>query len=297
MRTDVHQHLWTPGLVAALARRSTPPRVRRDGDGWRLELAGEPPFALPPHPEGAAARAAALDGLGVDRAVLALSCALGVETLAPADADAVVDAWEADADALPEGLTAWGAASLTAPEPEIVDRALARGRVGLALPTTAMATPADLERIGGLLERLEARDAPLFVHPGPARPGATLPALTDYVASLNAAWHVWAVAGRPAHPRLRVLFAALAGLAPMHAERLGARGHAALARAALADARVFYDTSTYGPRAIEAMRAAVGDGALVHGSDFPYARPTGAPAGLERALLEDNPATLLGATA
>ena len=51
-----------------------------------------------------------------------------------------------------------------------------------------------------------------------APPGG--PALTDYVAAMQTAWHAFAVWGRPAHPRLRVCFAMLAGLAPLHRERL-----------------------------------------------------------------------------
>ena len=43
---------------------------------------------------------------------------------------------------------------------------------------------------------------------------------------MQAAWHAFAVWGRPAHPRLRVCFAMLAGLAPLHRERLVARGGA-----------------------------------------------------------------------
>jgi 6-methylsalicylate decarboxylase len=153
--------------------------------------------------------------------------------------------------------------------------------------------PAQLDALGPVLERLEARDAPLFVHPGPAAPGSLVPPLTDYVAALNAAWHAWVLHGRAQHPRLRVLFAALAGLAPLHAERLAARGYADAAGAALADDALFYDTSSYGPRAIDALVRAVGPGALVHGSDWPYAEPRLPEAPLRTALLEVNPAVVL----
>ena len=82
MRVDVHQHLWTPRLYAALAARQAAPRLRRGrDDGWVLELAGEPPFTLPGEPQHAARRVAVLDDLGVDLAVVALSAALGVEAL------------------------------------------------------------------------------------------------------------------------------------------------------------------------------------------------------------------------
>ena len=67
----------------------------------------------------------------------------------------------------------------------------------------------------------------LLVHPGPGRSvhgvaggaiGATAldeplwwPALTGYVAQMQAAWFAFASAGRPAHPQLRVIFTMLGG--------------------------------------------------------------------------------------
>lgn len=293
VRTDLHQHLWTAGLWDALAARSAPPRLRRDGEGWLLELLGEPPFRLGAGPDDSDRRAAQLAAEGLDVAAVALSTALGIEHLPPDEARAIVAAWHADADELPARLSAWGALALTDADPAEVDALLDRGRIGLCLPANALATPALLDDLGPVLARLEARNAPLFVHPGPAAPGSFLPPLTDYVASLNAAWHAFALHGRRSHPTLRVLFAALAGLAPLHVERLAARGHAAGARAALADDRLFYDTSSYGPLAIDQVARVADPGSLVHGSDWPYADPRLPHAPLTRALLEANPAALL----
>ena len=107
----------------------------------------------------------------------------------------------------------------------------------------------------------------------PSAPGTWLPPLTSYVASLSQAWHAWALHGRARHPQLRVVFAALAGLAPLHAERLAARVSGADAERALRDPLTYYDTSSYGPAAIAAMAAVVGADALVHGSDRPVVAP------------------------
>ena len=108
-----------------------------------------------------------------------------------------------------------------------VDALLDAGARGITLPAAALAPP----RPGGrpLLDRLEARDAPLFVHPGPAlvrrrRRPAWWPAMTDYVARDERGLARVGGVGAPAHPRLRVVFAMLAGGAPLHAERLAARG-------------------------------------------------------------------------
>jgi hypothetical protein len=269
MRIDVHQHVWTEPLVAALARRSAPPRARRRDGGWWLEVAGEAPSLLPT-PDDAEARAALLERDGVARVLVAPSTALRAET----DAPELLGAYDEGVAGLPAVFGAWGSIALRDPDPADVDALLDAGRAGLCVPADALAAPASVERLGPVLERLERRGAPLFVHPVAAArtPGAPpwWPALTGYVASLHAAWHAWAAAGRTAHPRLRVLFAALAGLAPLHAERLAARGGPG---GAARDPLLFYDSSSYGPDALAAMRAAVGIDALVHGSDRPYAEP------------------------
>lgn len=97
-------------------------------------------------------------------------------------------------------------------------------------------------------------------------------------------------------PRLRVCFAALAGLAPLHGERLAARGGG---RGEI-DFDVFYETSSYGTRAVDALVRAVGVDVVVSGSDRPYATPVvpdlGADAAVH-ALRTANPDRMLkGAT-
>ena len=86
----------------------------------------------------------------------------------------------------------------------------------------------------------------------------------------------------------------LAGGAPLHGERLAARGGPA---DALADARVFYDTSSYGARTIDALVRCVGIDQLVYGSDRPVVdAPAAAPLGPGRreAMVGANVARLLG---
>ena len=139
------------------------------------------------------------------------------------------------------------------------------------------------------------------MHPGPAAGAADAPAwwpaLTDYVAQMSAAWHAFAAWGRPRHPRLRVVFAMLAGGAPLHAERLAARG---------GPAEAIHDPLTSGstprptaPRAIDAMLRMVGVDRLVHGSDRPVVAPSDPHAlgdAVEHALTVANPERVLGAT-
>ncbi|HKG03974.1 MAG TPA: amidohydrolase family protein [Conexibacter sp.] len=300
-RTDVHQHLLGEPLIAELARRRRPPALIRRRGGWTFRLAGEPDSVLARAAIDPQARQAALNRDGVDRALVALSTALGIETLPAEEAIPLIDAYQRSVDALPARFGAWGAVQLDEPDPHAVDVLIGRGAVGLSLPATALATPAGLERVGPLLERLEQHDAPLFVHPGPVAADARgagealpawWPALTDYVAQMHAAWFAFLHVGRRAHPRLRVLFAMLAGGAPLQLERLAARGGPA---DAAVDPLIFYDTSSYGPRALRAAIAVVGAGQLVHGSDRPVVEPLvpSADTALGHGLLRVNPHRLL----
>jgi predicted TIM-barrel fold metal-dependent hydrolase len=305
--TDVHQHLWPEALIRELSQRREPPLLRHEPRGWMLSLGDEPdcPFAAADHDPQRRARLLERDG--VQRALVAISSPLGIEGIARAEAEPLLAAHN-------EGLLehgapfgVWGAVSLRPPDAADVDALLDAGAIGISLPAGALGGPSGLERCAALLDRLAARDAPLSVHPGPspwrpwrpqpyAEPSAPAwwPAMTRYVADMNAAWHAFAAFGRPRHPRLRVVFAMLAGGAPLHGERLAGRGGPA---GAVADELMFYDTSSYGARTIDALVRVVGVDQLVHGSDRPVidagpATPLG-PAARE-AMAGANVARLLG---
>jgi hypothetical protein len=287
--TDVHQHLWPEGFVAALARRSDAPAVRRDGRGWIIRVPGEPdsPFGTVAHDP--AVRAAGLAASGLERALLCMSTPLGIEALAEDQARPLLDAWHDGVFTAGEAFGVWGALPVHGATPEDVGALLDRGAVGVSLPAAALASPARIAAAGPVLAALEARGAPLLLHPGPIGPppatrddgdAAWWPALTAYVGDMSLAWHAFAGWGRAAHPSLRVCFAMLAGLAPLHAERLALRGGPA---GAVTDPHLFYDTSSYGPRAIAAMAGVVGVDQLVTGSDRPVVDPPLTPPLGERA--------------
>jgi predicted TIM-barrel fold metal-dependent hydrolase len=151
-----------------------------------------------------------------------------------------------------------------------------------------------IESHGPALEALERSGKPLFIHPGPAAGTPEwFPALTAYVAEMAQAWHAWAQWGRPAHRELKVVFAMLAGLAPLHAERLAARGGPSHA---VHDRLTYFDTSSYGPKAVDAMVRVVGIDRLLYGSDRPVIEPVAlAPLGAaaEHALFVTNPERLV----
>jgi hypothetical protein len=284
IKIDVHQHLWTEPLVQALADRCELPFVRREHGLTVLYLAGERPYVIDLSNEAPSRRAALVELDGLDRALLCLSSPLGIESLPRAQSQPLIDAYHDGALSLDGPFAVWGAVALDRPDPADVDRALARGCIGISLPAGALAGVDSLARLRPLLDRLELRGAPLFVHPGPCgepRPHGALgegslgeplwwPALTRYVAGMHAAWFAFLAAGRPHHRRLRVVFAMLAGLAPLHAERLSSRGGPT---PRLPDPLVFYESSSYGPSAVRMIEEVVGSQQLLYGSDRPVVEP------------------------
>lgn len=290
---DVHQHLWPPELVAALRARSAPPLL----DGWTLHVEGEPAFAVDPDDHDVERRAGLARSEELSSVLVSLSSPLGIEDLPPSDAVPLLEAYHDGSLALPAPFRVWAAAGLREIDPAGLDAVLARGCVGLQLPATALADAEDYGRLDPLLDVLEATDKPLFIHPGPAAAlrgpmPAWWPPLVPYVQQMHAAWFAFHAFGRFAHPHLRVCFAMLAGLAPLHGERFVARAAAEPPM----DADVFLETSSYGPDAVGAVAGALGTGAVVAGSDMPYARLTdmGWPEQSTQALRVANAARLLG---
>lgn len=292
MRIDLHQHVWTEPLLEALQRRARLPFVRRVDGLTVLHSAGEHPYIIDVASEAPARRAELVSADGLHRAVIAISSPIGIEALPREEAVPLIEAHLRGVEALGPKFAAWGPVALVGLQPDDVDRLVARGCVGISLPAGALDGADALDTIGPLLERVAARGVPLFVHPGPApgtvarTPALSEPfwwqALTDYVAQMQSAWLTFAALGRRAHPDLTIVFAMLAGCAPLEAERLAARGGRP---PDLRDPLTFYDTSSYGPNAVGALTQLVGTERLVHGSDRPVIEPR--PNGQEAATMRN----------
>jgi hypothetical protein len=268
---DLHQHVWPESFLAALRARRRRPRLA----GWELQLPGERTWAIDPADHDVDARAAIAAADGDELVCVAPSAALGLDRLARAEAEELAAAWLDGALALPPPFRPWAMVGIREPDPRALREALERGAIGLEVAADVLAAADGLDRLGPLLDVLEEAGAALLVHPGPAggddapgRPEWWAP-VVPYVAQLHAAWWAWAAAGRDRHPGLRVCFAALAGLGPLHGERWRARGGG---RAAI-DPLAFVETSSYGTQAVDAVVRALGIDVVCHGSDRPYAEP------------------------
>jgi 6-methylsalicylate decarboxylase len=268
-RIDVHQHLVPPALAEALRSRRRAPRL----DGSTLHRPDARPSVLDLSHFDVEGRARQVSSDGCERALVSLSAPLGIEGLSPDEAHSLLAVYHDSAAMLPPIFGAWASACVSELQPDELSKQLSGVFVGLQLPATALLTPGHVERMGPLLTLLEAHDKPLLVHPGPATPPsdapAWWPATVEFVQQMHAAWHAWLVAGHANHPRLRVCFVALAGLAPLHRDRLHTRGGAGLPM----PGQVYYETSSYQPQIVAWLAGLVGGDAIVYGSDRPYAQP------------------------
>jgi predicted TIM-barrel fold metal-dependent hydrolase len=290
---DLHQHLWPEQLIEELRRRCHPPYLR----GWRLWTDGEPPYDLRPSDHDPVVRTRRDLDSGVDVACVSLSAPLGIEALPSGEAERLLEAWHEGASAMPRHFLGWASVHVREPDLTLLDGLLATDFVGVQVPATELLTPDAWLRAGNVLSAAERAGKPVLVHPGPV---GTVPdgigwwaPVVGYVAQLQAAWWSWhAVVGRSHFPRLRLVFAAGAGLAPLQHERFVGRGGAA----GPVDPDVFVDSSSYGLQGLDALVRVLGLDAIVLGSDAPYGTRSvdvlGAAAA--RRICSDNPQRALG---
>ena len=293
LAVDLHQHLWPATFVELLRRRTRAPYLR----DWRLVIDGEPAYEIQPRDHEVGRRIELDHRAGIGLACVSLSSPLGIESLPRDEAGALLDAWHAGTADLPEHFAPWASVPEIEPDLSGLTDLLTGTFVGVQLPATTLGSPAAWSAVADVLRVAELCGKPVFVHPGPTEAAVAMPSwwapVVGYVAQLQAAWWAWhAFGGRAQFPRLRLVFAAGAGLAPVHHERLTARG----GRLGPVDPGVFVDTSSYSAQGLDALTRALGIDALVLGSDRPYAEPLQSLLGeaATRAMRVDNPYRALG---
>lgn len=283
-----------PEFLDALRSRTALPRLI---DEWTLLTEGESPYSVNPAAHDVESRRLRELGEGKSEVLLSLPGNLRVEDLDVDDARDLIAIWHRSALALGDPFRVWAATPMTEFDLDGLAAILAEPRVvGLQIPATSLAEPADLARLEPVLGLVERAGKPVLVHPrhvvaAPNHGIATSDTLPR-AEQLKAAWKTWADGGRLQHPALRVAFIALAGLAPLAHAAATARG----GRPPKADPNVFYETSAYDERAIDAMARVVGVSPLVHGSDRPFRQPREHELGrrFNHAVFSQNPRVLLG---
>jgi 6-methylsalicylate decarboxylase len=282
---DVHRHLWPEQLVDLLRSRTTAPCLRNGtlvlGEGeWEVDAAEY----------GPARCLADLERDGIDLAVVSCPPTLGIELLPGEEAEPLLEAYHAGA-----------LEAVAASEGRLRAFAMERPRDGFVGASLGAPSLLELDRLAPVLDDLERSGKVLFVHPGPSEAPSLAPpwwtAVVGYTAQMQAAYVSWLATGIDRWPELRVVFAILAGGAPIQLERLRSRGFDV--RRALG-AKLYLDTASYGRHALELCLASYGGRALVFGSDAPVidAGPTleairGFGQAVTEAICNDNPTELL----
>jgi predicted TIM-barrel fold metal-dependent hydrolase len=282
---DVHRHLWPDQLVEALRSRTAPPCLRK-----RTLVLDDGEWEVDPAAYGLERCLADLERDGIDLAVVSCPPTLGIELLPAEESEPLLAAYHAGA-----------LEAIAASDGRL--RAFAMGEPREGFVGASVSAPALLElgRIASVLDELERSGSVLFVHPGPSGSPDRAPdwwaQVVGYTAQMQAAYASWLATGIDRWPELRVLFAILAGGAPIQLERLRRRGFDV--RRALG-AKLYLDTASYGRHAFELCLATYGGQALVFGSDAPVidAKPTleavrGFGQAVTDAICTDNPTELL----
>jgi hypothetical protein len=256
---DVHQHLWPASFVSALRARGTVPFVRDD------ELVTpEGAFGFDARAHDPETRLALLDRDGIGVAVLSLQPTLGIEALPAGERDHLEETWLAGMCEL----VAQSGGRFRALAPWRI----AEGFTGVSVGASALIGPG---RGADALAEADASGTLVFVHPEsegalPAGRPAWWNWTAGYTGQMQRAYLAWLGGGRDAHPSVPIVFAQLAGGAPIHHERLVHRG--VHVRGTL-DPLTLFETSTYGRRAIELCIETFGVERLVYGSDAPVVDP------------------------
>jgi hypothetical protein len=257
--TDIHQHLWPPSFLSALSARSRPPRL----NGRELELDGTPVWQLDVESHDLDTRLALMDRLGLARAVVSLQPTLGIGQLPADEARELIETWES-------GILELADAS----GGRFVPLAAGESVAGFAGVCVSGAELLDLDALASRLDVLVLHGGFLFVHPGAAvtPPGAPSwwTAIVDYTAEMQAAYIAWLARGAARWPELDVVFAILAGGAPIQLERMAARG--VDERKAMLP-HIWFDTATYGRRALDLAMSTYGVEPMLFGSDMPVVDP------------------------
>jgi hypothetical protein len=276
---DFHQHVWPDGFRRALERRTTPPYLR----SRRLVLPRGGTSELDPAAYAPEARIAELDRNGLQRAVVSLPPTIEAHP-------ELVDAWHEEALALERSS-----------DGRLVPLASEEAHAGFRGAIVAAPSLEDLDAVAPLLTRLEEQGQLAFVHPAAAAP-VEQPWRTSGVAYTNQmlqAYASWLAGGAQRWPHLRVVFALLGGGAAFQVERFIRRG---LDPRMPFAANIWFETSSYGERALELTLQTFGAGRLVFGSDAPIDKVSEARtavsrfgSALELELLVSNPLALLSA--
>lgn len=298
---DWHSHYVSQVEIDYLAKRTSPPRVLRAGDGSTLlqnadtasAAAGEPSAFSPSNIE---VRLQQLDANGIERQLLTHTVAMGFDaTLPVADLRDLYRRFNDElagvvrrhptrflaVAALPTADAAWAATELRRAHREL-------GFIGGSLPLNAFATLRSAQTQRTLFEEAQRNGSHLFLHRASASPLLPLPDQPPVILPQDAAYARWplinnthlAAAGATLgltdfldpYPDVSVEIVMLAGFLPYLLDTWVAAGRSAGVADPLQKLRrIYYDTGPYATRSGEWVALAakkIGPDRILFGTDY-----------------------------
>ena len=289
---DMHAHFYGAGLVEHLQARHERPCLRQGPKGTEmLAMNGAFPFE-PAHWDPAAALAQ-MDATGVARRMLTFPGALCLDALPVAEIGAAIRAFNTAMADLGQttGGRLIGLAGLPLADMDLAAAELHRARrelrlPGAIIPADYFTTIADARRLEPVLRAADETGALLMIHPGPMAGHAPAPVAAEFPQFRTSAVDLQSQASQvvltlilsdllDTFPRIRFQVINLGGTLPFILERMQAIArHRTPDRPFPTDRlrRLWFDSASMGPRALEMAVALYGADRIMLGTDWPIFR-------------------------
>lgn len=290
---DMHAHFYGCGLPGFLESRTTRPCVQGAADGTQTMLAMNGAFPFEAAHTDPAAVLAQMDATGIHCRLLTFPGALCLEALPAPEIAPGIRAFNDGLAALVSGsggrfagLGGLPLADLPLAAAEMRRLRHDLGLAGAIIPSDWFATIADARALDPVLRAADETGALLMLHPGPMPGRAPEPLAAEFPAFRTSAVALHAHVSQvvltlllsdllDAYPRVRFQVINLGGTVPFIIERMEA-----IARHRTPDSlfptqrlrRLWFDSASLGPRALEMGVALYGADRVMLGTDWPIFR-------------------------
>lgn len=289
---DMHAHFYGAGLVEHLQTRRERPCLRQGPSGTEM-LAMNGAFPFEPAHWDPATVLAQMDATGVARRMLTFPGALCLDALPVAEIGAAIAAFNTEMADLGQttGGRLIGLAGLPLADIDLAAAELNRIRrdlrlPGAILPADYFTTIADAQSLIPVLRAANETGALLMIHPGPKAGHAPAPVAAEFPQFRTSAVDLQSQASQvvltlilsdllDTFPRIRFQVINLGGTMPFVVERMQAIArHRTPDRPFPTDRlrRLWFDSASMGPRALEMAVALYGADRIMLGTDWPIFR-------------------------
>jgi aminocarboxymuconate-semialdehyde decarboxylase len=289
---DMHAHFYGAGLVEHLQSRRERPCLRQGAKGTEM-LAMNGAFPFEPAHWDPATVLAQMDATGVARRMLTFPGALCLDALPVAEIGTAILAFNTAMADLGQttGGRLIGLAGLPLADMDMAAAELRRVRRDLRLPGAIIpadyfTTILDAQRLIPVLRAADETAALLMIHPGPMAGHAPAPVAAEFPQFRTSAVDLQSQASQvvltlilsdllDSFPRIRFQIINLGGTVPFVVERMQAIArHRTPDRPFPTDRlrRLWFDSASMGPRALEMAVALYGADRIMLGTDWPIFR-------------------------